>query len=232
MGKLEDLSGQQFGDYEIIGDTGKRDGKCGNQIVIARNKITNELFETRASTFKHGLATGYIGSKNHKENLFINDIHRNTFLSVYDKNSKTGYNGIYYNRHKNRWGVSNKFKGKVVNQKFFKKFEDAVIYLNEWKIEHINPFVSDSVHKFKKIDKSNIRKNDYVIEKQRIINSNEYQSRKKAKGVCWKKDKRKWQAYININGKRKHLGYFSTEKDAIAARQEAVEKYFNQKGEF
>lgn len=122
MGNLENLSGQQFGDYEIIGDTGKRDVKNGHQIVIARNKITNELFETRASNFKHGLATGYIGSKKHKENLFIDDIHRNTFLSIYDKNSKTGYSGIYYNKHKNRWGVVNNFKGKLANQKYFKNF--------------------------------------------------------------------------------------------------------------
>lgn len=232
MGKLEDLSGQQFGDYEIIGDTGKRDVKNGHQIVIARNKITNELFETRASNFKRGLATGYIGSKKHKENLFIDDIHRNTFLSIYDKKSKTGYSGIYYNKHKNRWGVVNKFKGKVANQKYFKNFEDAVIYLNDWKIQHINPLITNKTHKFRKVDIRNISKNNYVLEKEKLINSSEYRNRKKAKGICWKKDKQKWQAYININKKRKHLGYFENKQDAIKARQEAVEKYFNQKGEF
>ncbi|WIL68950.1 hypothetical protein [Staphylococcus cohnii] len=232
MGNLENLSGQQFGDYEIIGDTGKRDVKNGHQIVIARNKITNELFETRASNFKHGLATGYIGSKKHKENLFIDDIHRNTFLSIYDKNSKTGYSGIYYNKHKNRWGVVNNFKGKVANQKYFKNFEDAVIYLNDWKIQHINPLITNKTHKFRKVDIRNISKNNYVLEKEKLINSSEYQNRKKAKGICWKKDKQKWQAYININKKRKHLGYFENEQDAINARQEAVEKYFNQKGDF
>ena len=42
----EDLSGKQFGDYEIIGDTGKRSNR-GHQIVIARNKKTGELMKEK-----------------------------------------------------------------------------------------------------------------------------------------------------------------------------------------
>lgn len=107
-----------------------------------------------------------------------------------------------------------------------------MIYLNDWKIQHINPLITNKTHKFRKVDIRNISKNNYVLEKEKLINSSEYQNRKKAKGICWKKDKQKWQAYININKKRKHLGYFENEQDAINARQEAVEKYFNQKGDF
>ena len=36
----------------------------------------------------------------------------------------------------------------------------------------------------------------------------------------------KWSAYIKVNGKRKHLGYFLDIEDAIKARKEAEEKYF------
>lgn len=39
----------------------------------------------------------------------------------------------------------------------------------------------------------------------------------------------KWMAYIKVDSKRKHLGYFENLEDAIMARREAEEKYF---GEF
>jgi hypothetical protein len=29
------------------------------------------------------------------------------------------------------------------------------------------------------------------------------------KGVSWSKEKRKWHAYVKVNGKRKHIGYFN-----------------------
>ena len=49
------------------------------------------------------------------------------------------------------------------------------------------------------------------------------------KGVHWHKRDQKWQAEIQIFGKKKHLGYFSTKEDAYAARLEAEKIYH---GEF
>lgn len=46
-------------------------------------------------------------------------------------------------------------------------------------------------------------------------------------GTCFNKSVNKWQARININGKRKFLGYFLTREEAIAARKQAEQKYFN-----
>lgn len=40
-------------------------------------------------------------------------------------------------------------------------------------------------------------------------------------GVCWSKANKKWKAYIKIDGKQKHLGYFDNKEDAIKARKEA-----------
>lgn len=40
-------------------------------------------------------------------------------------------------------------------------------------------------------------------------------------GVCWDKRREKWLAYINIDGKHKHLGYFSSIDRAIEARKTA-----------
>lgn len=37
------------------------------------------------------------------------------------------------------------------------------------------------------------------------------------KGVCFRADLQKWNAYAWVNGKRKHLGHFLTEEEAAAA---------------
>ena len=42
------------------------------------------------------------------------------------------------------------------------------------------------------------------------------------KGVCWHKVAKKWQAYINNNGKRIHLGLFIDLFDAAHAYDKAA----------
>jgi len=42
-------------------------------------------------------------------------------------------------------------------------------------------------------------------------------------GVCWQKDREKWQSLISINGKRKHLGHFDLEVEAYNAYLKALE---------
>lgn len=37
------------------------------------------------------------------------------------------------------------------------------------------------------------------------------------KGVCWNKQKGKWQARVGLNGKKKHVGFFSTPEVAYEA---------------
>ena len=46
------------------------------------------------------------------------------------------------------------------------------------------------------------------------------------KGVCWHKGASKWRARIKVEGKRKHLGYYASLKEAAEARNAAVRKYW------
>jgi len=41
-------------------------------------------------------------------------------------------------------------------------------------------------------------------------------------GVCWNKSSSKWQANINIDGRKKHLGLFINEYDAFLSYKKAV----------
>ncbi len=46
------------------------------------------------------------------------------------------------------------------------------------------------------------------------------------KGVAWAKREQKWRAYVKVNGKLKHLGYFATAKEAALVYNTAALKYY------
>lgn len=250
--KPEDLSGKIYGDLEIIGDTGKRT-KQGTQIVIARNSRTGELYEGTARGFKSGRTTGYRGSEKSKI-ILSNKLKKNrekitskkkqygfylTSKKIHNNsNGKTGYKNISFNKQNKKWLVNIRFKEKKYRKNFV-KFEDAVMYANYFRIKNINPLITNKLDKFPKIYRENIIRNDYVKEKQKIIDSDIHLKKQKeksriknAKGYCWDQRSGKWQAYIVINKKQTNLGYFNNENEAKEARKQAVEKYFNEKGDF
>jgi len=45
-------------------------------------------------------------------------------------------------------------------------------------------------------------------------------------GVWWNERRGLWEAYIQVHGKRKHLGRYARQEDAIKARKLGEEKYF------
>lgn len=72
-------------------------------------------------------------------------------------------------------------------------------------------------------EKNNCRwielKNQWANTRKRSDNKSGYQ------GVSWFKRDQKWRAFITINGKHKHIGYFTDKKDAIKARR-AYEAFY------
>ena len=48
------------------------------------------------------------------------------------------------------------------------------------------------------------------------------------KGVCFDKQRKKWRAFININGKMNHLGYFDKIEDAVNTRVKKAKEIFGE----
>jgi len=68
----------------------------------------------------------------------------------------------------------------------------------------------------------------------RACNHSENQRNKKRRadntsgyiGVSWRKQNRKWEAYIRVLGVRKHINYFLVKEDAARAYDESARKHF------
>jgi len=72
------------------------------------------------------------------------------------------------------------------------------------------------------IDHINHVTNDNSAENLRVVTHQQNNfNRDGVKGYYWCKSRNKWKAQINVNRKKKHLGYFDKEEDACAAYLEA-----------
>lgn len=91
------------------------------------------------------------------------------------------------------------------------KYKDGLL------VDHINRDVRDN-------RRSNLR---YVNRFESGMNRGDMSDNtSKFKGVSFHKNRKKWIAYISVNGKRKHLGYFETAEEARKKRLEAKKKYY------
>jgi len=46
------------------------------------------------------------------------------------------------------------------------------------------------------------------------------------KGVSWKKRAKLWEAYLNLNNRKKHIGYFHSKEDAALSYNDEAKKTF------
>lgn len=75
-------------------------------------------------------------------------------------------------------------------------------------IDHINGNRSDN--RLDNLREATTQQNNYNTRKRKNTTS-------KYKGVSWDTRYQKWHARIRINGKQKHLGYYTSEEEAYAA---------------
>lgn len=126
-------------------------------------------------------------------------------------------------------------------------------WLNQWKwcvqwSKHTNSFYARRMSKFKEgkqypismvreilglkrgdkrqADHRNHNTLDNRESNLRVVSSQQNNfNREDVKGYCWNKARKKYMAYIGVNGKQIHLGLFKTAKEAYNAYLKAKRKY-------
>lgn len=231
--KREDLTGQRFGSLTVISsqETLMTKNKprpastcrcdCGNITVVRNNSLKMGMTkscgckqeENKKKILKYGQKNVYILN----EEYGMGQIRGTDKYFLFDLED--------YNKIKDfSWTLNHKY---VIAHPYNKDKQEH-IYLHKFVlgeqdniVDHINGDTLDC-------RKGNLRT---VTSQQNAMNhSLSLANTSGVTGVSWKKDKNKWKAYITINGKQIHLGYFNKEDfdKAIKARKQAEIKYFGE----
>jgi hypothetical protein len=121
-------------------------------------------------------------------------------ISKDKKNGTSQYTGVCWDKSKNKWKTEIKIDDKKKHLGYFTdEYEAHLEYEKALKMYH----------------EGNLS----------FMKPKEFSS--KYKGVYWHKSKNKWVARIKVDGKVKHLGYFTDEYEAHLAYQKALNEYQN-----
>lgn len=161
----------------------------------------------------------------------------------------TEYEGLYEIsnlgnvKSRERMVKNSKTTTRIVRERILKPGTDTYGYLKvmlskdgKIKTHRIHQLVAISFLNHKRnghsiqVDHINGIKTDNRVENLEIVTARENVSRYHDnretssiyRGVHWYKPNQKWVAYIQINGNRKHIGYFIDEKEASQAYQKAL----------
>lgn len=156
-----------------------------------------------------------------------------------------GYDGMYsvsnYGNVKSYW--KDKKDGKLLKPLetregylqvvLYKDGKRKKHYIHRLVLENFDPTLNMKDMQVDHIDRNRLNNNvnnlRWATKSQNSMNASMKSSNTSGVvGVHWHKQRNKWVAYIYINGKRTHIGYFNTLEEATRVRQVAEEKYYGQ----
>lgn len=147
---------------------------------------------------------------NRLSNLRAASRHQNSGNRGANKRNTSGYKGVNFYAKSNSWRAQIMDNGKKRHIGYYASPEEAALAYNILASEIFGEFAYQ-----------NPIPNE-LCEAKKLSSSRSCQS---FKGVCFNKQMNKFTAYINIDKRRKHLGYFQTESEALDAVKKAKEIY-------
>ena len=223
----EDLTGQDFGflhvEEKIVKDRHtyfRCKCKCGGEIIATGSYL-------RAGRVKScGCRIGMKErTKEYNEKGMLSP---RVLKNAANKNSQSGYVGVNWNRQTNRWMASIIFRGKTHYLGTFENVEDAIMARKIAEEKYYGELLKNSSGENYKELMKNIGFGGEIPEEEVAEFNRRIMLKKNPSGhvgVSWMKSTGKWKATLCRDGRQYHLGYFDNIEDAVAAREEAEEKY-------
>ncbi|HFC9131982.1 TPA: hypothetical protein QFN59_002013 [Enterococcus faecium] len=134
QGKKDNLEGQTFGKYKIIGDTPNRSNR-GDRKVLARHE-NGELSELNVHELLNGKTTGYrknkekgkkLGEINKKKYVNADGIHLPSINAKKRSDNKSGVRGVFYDKRRKKYRATLKVNKVLVLNEGFEELNDAIL---------------------------------------------------------------------------------------------------------
>lgn len=152
MGKFEDLTGQKFGNLNVIKPTTKRnishrviwlcECECGNQTEVSADHL-------KSGNTKSCGCIGKDSSIKNLQNTLYDGTRPCTLKSIYEGkrpiHNKTGYIGITQQKN-DKYVASIRFRKKLIYLGTYENIEDAIDARKKAEIKYFKPYL-ENVHK-------------------------------------------------------------------------------------
>lgn len=238
----EDLTGKQFGRLTVlqqaedyVGPNGRHSARwlCECSCKEHNKVVVNSSNLKRGVTTSCGCFAKEQSGKRFKEIVSELNKKNKTKVNNYDLSGEYGIGCTFNTNQEFYFDLEDydKIKGYCWSEHIYKngyrtldardKSTGKVVRM-QWVIagkyyDHINRNTLDN-------RKHNLR----LVSQQKNAQNSSMQSNNTSGfiGVCWCSSKQKWNAYIRVNNKQKHCGYFNSKYDAIVSRLKAELKYY------
>lgn len=190
--------------------------KSKNTFYVIRNKYKSkkiymhrEILDIKDS----GILTDHIngdGLNNQRYNIRTCTRQQNNMNRRLLKKSKSKYKGVYWHKKFKRWYVKIKINNKTKSLGAHKNEKNAALIYDYWANKLFKEFAYLNFpnellkeNEFKKIDSRKEKSSKYI-------------------GVSWSKRDKKWQSFIYLNKKQKHIGRYNDEIKAAKVRDQYI----------
>lgn len=228
MGKLIDLTGQQFGKLTPLYSVRKRSKRGISRVFWACRCECGQMTLVSATNLKSGSVKScgcskkeYISQTHQKKNTYIFEgeyvvgITSNGDRFTIDVEDYDLVSPYCWRQNSNGYFITQDRDGEQIRlHRLIMGITDP-----EELVDHINHDTSFNA-------KCNLR---VVSKSENMQNSVRAENNASGvKGVSWTGRERRWRAYIKIDGRQIDLGYYKSFDDAVAARKAAEERYFGE----
>lgn len=151
--KRIDLTGRKFGELKVVKLSDKRGNNntllweckcsCGNIIYLQGYSLIHGHYKSCGCRRTEKREAGV---KEYLKNDMVDGTRKSALHAKLHKSNKSGYKGVMWDKHKNKWRAYIGFKGKQINLGYYEKKDDAIKARKQAEEKYFKPYLEDNNH--------------------------------------------------------------------------------------